>query len=90
MALATDSRPPGREIAAVIVEPVAANMNLVAPALVDTTALRALGDRAALASRIPVGRRGTPEEVAEVVAMLCESPFVTGQTIAVDGGTVML
>ena len=61
-------------------------VNLVAPALVDTTALRALGDRAALAARIPVGRLGTPEEVAEVVATLCQSPFVTGQTIHVDGG----
>ena len=61
-------------------------VNLVAPALVDTTALRALGDRAALAGRLPVGRLGTPEEVAEVVATLAETGFVTGQTIHVDGG----
>ena len=40
---------------------------------------------------IPFGRLGRPEEVAQVALFLC-SPFagwVTGQTIAVDGGQVL-
>lgn len=39
-------------------------------------------------SRVPVGRSGTPEEVAHVVAMLCrpEAGYITGQVLTVDGG----
>ena len=38
----------------------------------------------------PVGRAGTPEEVAEAVVWLCsdKAPFVTGHPMAVDGGYV--
>lgn len=38
--------------------------------------------------RVPVGRSGTPEEVAHVVAMLCApaAAYITGQVITVDGG----
>ncbi|HEX4733105.1 MAG TPA: SDR family oxidoreductase [Thermoleophilaceae bacterium] len=42
------------------------------------------------ASKVPVGRMGTPEEVAAVVVFLCSEPAsdVAGATWAVDGGTV--
>jgi len=39
-----------------------------------------------LAKRIPLGRIGTPEDVARAVAFLAEEPFVTGQILTVDGG----
>lgn len=39
-----------------------------------------------LASRTPLGRLGTPEEVALVVMTLIENDYITGETIYVDGG----
>ena len=39
-----------------------------------------------LASRTPLGRLGTPEEVAQVVMSLVENDYITGETIYVDGG----
>ncbi|HOU36360.1 MAG TPA: SDR family oxidoreductase, partial [Candidatus Omnitrophota bacterium] len=41
--------------------------------------------------RIPLGRFGTPEEVARVVRFLASdrSQYITGQTIVVDGGLTM-
>jgi NAD(P)-dependent dehydrogenase (short-subunit alcohol dehydrogenase family) len=40
-------------------------------------------------NRIPLHREGKPEDVAEVVAMLATNNFITGETIAVDGGMTM-
>ena len=39
-----------------------------------------------LAARTPLGRLGTPEEVAHVVMTLIENDYMTGETIYVDGG----
>ncbi|MEG8946961.1 SDR family oxidoreductase [Rosettibacter firmus] len=39
--------------------------------------------------RIPVGRLGTPKEVANVVTMLVCNGYITGQTINVNGGLYM-
>jgi 3-oxoacyl-[acyl-carrier protein] reductase len=39
-----------------------------------------------LASRIPLGRLGRPEEVSKAVMMLIDNPYMTGQTIAMSGG----
>lgn len=35
---------------------------------------------------IPLGRLGEPDEVAQAVLFLLESPYVTGQVLVVDGG----
>jgi pteridine reductase len=42
--------------------------------------------RRALARRIPLGRAGTPEDVAGAVLYLAEAPYVTGAVLPVDGG----
>ena len=39
-----------------------------------------------LASRIPLGRFGKAEEVAQAVIMLLNNPYMTGQTVAMSGG----
>lgn len=65
-------------------------VNCVAPGFIDTDMTAELGEKATeqLVSRIPLGRVGTPSEVAETVAFLAGegSSYITGQTIAVNGG----
>jgi NAD(P)-dependent dehydrogenase (short-subunit alcohol dehydrogenase family) len=70
-------------------------VNAVCPGVIDTDMVQRFthGDRTATAELVatePVGRLGTPEEIADAVVWLCSpgSSFVTGQAIAVDGGFV--
>ena len=42
-----------------------------------------------MAQEAPVGRNGTPEDVARAIAYLAEAPFITGQVLAVNGGYVI-
>src|SRR5208283_2047368 len=58
-------------------------VNTVAPALIETDILREIK---ADPGRIPVGRFGKVEEVADVVLMLARNGYITGQTINVSGG----
>jgi 3-oxoacyl-[acyl-carrier protein] reductase len=63
-------------------------VNAVAPALIKGGATLP-GDEeehSKLASNVPVGRLGTPEEVAHAVHAIVTNPFITAQTVSVDGG----
>ena len=68
--------------------------NAVAPGLVPETGMT--GELAAevqqqMLSAVPLGRAGTPEDVAHAVAFLAseQAAYITGQVLAVDGGMVM-
>jgi 3-oxoacyl-[acyl-carrier protein] reductase len=58
-------------------------VNAVAPSLIETDMMRG---RADLAARIPLGRLGQPDEVAQAVLMVLGNDYMTGQTIVLNGG----
>lgn len=62
--------------------------NAVAPGFIATDMTKNLQD-SPLAASIPLGRMGTPEDVAEAVAFLAQASYITGETIRVDGGIAM-
>jgi 3-oxoacyl-[acyl-carrier protein] reductase len=66
-------------------------VNAVAPGAIDTGIVAGMPEpaRQKLVAVIPMGRMGTAEEVAALVVFLTgrEAGYVTGQTIAIDGGT---
>jgi 3-oxoacyl-[acyl-carrier protein] reductase len=62
-------------------------VNVVAPALIESDMLPGdPGAREQLAASLPVGRLGTPEEVADLVAAVVRNGFLTNQSILLDGG----
>jgi 3-oxoacyl-[acyl-carrier protein] reductase len=61
--------------------------NAIAPALIETDMIA--GNPAITPDRIPVGRFGKAEEVAEVAVMLAGNGYITGQTINANGGWYM-
>ena len=65
-------------------------VNVVAPGLIDTDMTRDISSdaQATWASAIPLGRLGTPEDVAAAVCFLASDAagYITGQVLAVNGG----
>ncbi len=65
-------------------------VNCVAPGVIDTDMVQVLGQETLrdLAAQTPLGRLGTPEDIAAAVAFLAsdEASFVTGQVLTADGG----
>ena len=59
-------------------------VNAVAPSLIDTDMIGSR--REELAPRIPLGRLGTSEEVAQATLMVIGNAYMTGQTIQLNGG----
>ena len=63
-------------------------VNCVAPGVIDTDMIQVLGEEtlSVLKSEMPMGRFGTPEEVAASVLHLARADYITGQVLTVDGG----
>ena len=61
-------------------------VNAVSPSLIETDMVRAGSGLAGAVSRIPLGRFGTSEEVADVALMLVGNAYMTGQCVALSGG----
>lgn len=60
-------------------------VNCVTPGIIDTR-MNACFDRKELEEEVPLGRLGTPEEVAKAVLFLAENRYITGQVLGVNGG----
>jgi gluconate 5-dehydrogenase len=67
-------------------------VNAIAPTFVDTPQVAMLLDdpifKANLLARVPLGRVGSPDDLAGAVLFFCSdaSAFVTGQVLTIDGG----
>jgi len=68
-------------------------VNCVAPGFIDTDMTQAMPEaqRTALLSRIPLGRLGAPEDIANAVLFLASprAAYITGATLHVNGGMLM-
>jgi 3-oxoacyl-[acyl-carrier protein] reductase len=71
----------------------AITVNVIAPGLVETDMTRAMPDAGQMdwAAQIPLGRPGTPDDVAAAVCFLAsdEAAYITGHVLAVNGGMYM-
>jgi 3-oxoacyl-[acyl-carrier protein] reductase len=63
-------------------------VNCVAPGLIETDLVHADLPMEEILKQIPLGRAGTPQEVADLVAFLCSesAAYITRQVISVNGG----
>jgi acetoacetyl-CoA reductase len=64
-------------------------VNAIAPGFIETEMIAAMPEevRARILEKIPMGRFGRPEEIAQAVAFLVlHGEYITGQVIAIDGG----
>lgn len=70
--------------------PSGVRVNCVAPGIIDTDMNACLteGELGEFLETVPLGRMGTPREVAECVYFLCTATYVTGQVLGVDGGYI--
>jgi NAD(P)-dependent dehydrogenase (short-subunit alcohol dehydrogenase family) len=67
-------------------------VNCVAPGIIRTGFHKAMTpeqQRNNLENRIPLAREGTPEQVADLIHHLVTNDYITGETIAIDGGLTM-
>jgi len=68
-------------------------VNCVAPGFIDTDMTKDLpaGQQAALKAQIPLGRLGSPDDIAHAVTFLASphAGYITGTTLHVNGGMYM-
>ena len=71
--------------------PAGVRVNCVAPGVIQTDMCKTVDPEImeSLKQDTPVGRNGTPEDVAEAMIYLADAEFVTGQILAVNGGYVL-
>jgi 3-oxoacyl-[acyl-carrier protein] reductase len=62
-------------------------VNAIAPGLIDTEMGKPLIE-AGVAAHIPIGRVGSGDDIAQTVLLLVQNDFITGQTLAVNGGSL--
>jgi 3-oxoacyl-[acyl-carrier protein] reductase len=60
----------------------------VAPSLIETDMIPGGVEEAS--KRVPMGRVGRPEEVAQAVVMVAANAYMTGQTVQVNGGILFV
>ncbi|MEL6691030.1 MAG: SDR family oxidoreductase, partial [Pseudomonadota bacterium] len=69
-------------------------VNCIAPGMIETAMTGALNDdqKGAILSQIPMGRMGSPEEIAAATAFLAsdEAGYITGTVLHINGGMAML
>lgn len=74
------------------VAPSGITVNCIAPGVIDTPMNKGFDEEtiAALREETPVGRLGTPEDIAQAIVFLADkkSSFITGQTLGIDGGFI--
>ena len=75
------------------VAPSGIRVNCIAPGCIETDMVKVLGEetRAMLVEETPIGRLGTPEDIAGLVSFLAseKASFITGQVITADGGFIV-
>ena len=59
-------------------------VNAISPSLIETEMIGARRDE--YAKKVPIGRLGMPDEVAQAVLMVVGNAYMTGQTVPVNGG----
>ena len=71
----------------------AITVNVIAPGLVETDMLAALGEerKSQFEAQVPLGRIGRPDEIAEAIGFLASggAGYITGAVLPVDGGLGM-
>lgn len=65
--------------------PSSITVNCIAPGIIDTR-MNDMFDTQELIDEVPLGRLGTPEEIAHAVLFLAENRYITGQVLGINGG----
>ncbi|WP_308617744.1 SDR family oxidoreductase [uncultured Eubacterium sp.] len=63
-------------------------VNCIAPGIINTR-MNNMFDAEELKEEVPLGRLGTPEEIAKAVLFFAKNPYITGQILGVNGGIVI-